>query len=522
MTRARAHMWRAQHIQTGQPNGLLQALNGASAEVMARVLAANPSAASSVDKLSQLPLHLAAWAERNRRVRPPIVAAIQALVDAHPSAAIARDKRGCTPLHTAAESGAKAEAIAVLSAADRSAAGVRNARDQLPLHRVAVWGDAAAAAALLAAWPAAATAADSEGKLPLHYAALKAAPAETLQILLVANGAAAAARDQGGKLPLHYLVMHGGRAEPAAFAALLAANAAAAAAVDNEGRLPLHYAVLGDAPEETLLLFTGTCGAGAITGVRVFGRLGDFVTHEGAVGPPVVVAALLAANAAAAATADNMGRLPLHIAALADAKVETLQLLLDANGAAAGAQDRDGRLPLHHLAIHCDEAGPSAVAALLAENAAAAAAADASGRSPLHLALASASRLEVELALLDASSAAEAATYAVQPLPYDLIPLADRFCFKVEWFSCVPTRSRATQIATLPGIGDVCLHVGKAGKHLQLHIEVTAFEKQLIENAMSISFELTVKSNPGSSEPSVNRGACPCRPNENAKPELTL
>jgi ankyrin repeat protein len=182
---------------------------------------------------------------------------------------------------------------------------------------------------------------DTDGWLPLHYAAQNGHTA-VVQQLLAAAAEAAMHATQDGMLPLHVAAQNG---HTAVVLQLLAADAGTAMQADIDGWLPLHFAAIN--------------------------------------GHTAVVQQLLAAAAETAKQADARGWLPLHRAA-PTGDIEMVQQLLDAFPRAAMLTLPDGRLPLHLAAV----IGHTSVVQLLLDAAPEAAMqATQAGQLPLQLAL---------------------------------------------------------------------------------------------------------------------------------------
>ena len=137
-----------------------------------------------------------------------------------------------------------------------------------------------------------------------------------------------------------------------------------------------------------------------------------------------------------AATRDDLGRCPLHIAACSEASPLLLKLIARAYPAACDAQDKDGRTPLHFLCdtsatLFAEEVMPStpqhrkklnhdAIVALLSESPNAAAIEDDNEMSPLeHAIMCDASLVTVKL--LQHSASESLRSRRARPVSSDLV-----------------------------------------------------------------------------------------------------
>lgn len=299
-------------------------------------------------------------------------AVVARLLAAAPSAAAEADKEGRLALHGAAEKGAPLAVVAALITAHADAVKTKT-RDtgRLPLHLLG--GDPAAGAEaaevatlLLKCHPEGAKEEDSRGSLPLHQAASRGASSALLGVLLQAHPDAAEAPDGEGRTPLHLLAASP-RATAAAAAALVQARPKAASLEAQSAKLPLHVACENAAPADVVAAIISGHPA-AVEAKTDSLQLPLHVVAAGqswgssGPGAPLQESALLAARALlkafppGAAAADDYGRTPLHLASgrAGPHAAALVAELIAADPGPAALRDKSSAklLPLHIGALH--------------------------------------------------------------------------------------------------------------------------------------------------------------------------
>ena len=259
-------------------------------EVVAMLLAAEPSSAAEVDMAGMLALHHATvhgaplhTVDRLLRAFPegachvadfgwtPLSLALVygassdvtlAILHAQPSCAMQRSEAFCClPLHFAAQHKAPSRVVRALIAAYPHAVREVDAEERLPLHVAAAsLSDDGALAALLQAYPLAAALEDSDGYLPLHHAVCNEAPSTVVERLINAHPAAVR-KPARGSLPIHLAVAHHAPAE--SVRSLLRNYPDGSLCRDANGDLPLHVAAERGASAATVgaLLHAHPAGA---------------------------------------------------------------------------------------------------------------------------------------------------------------------------------------------------------------------------------------------------------------------
>jgi ankyrin repeat protein len=249
---------------------------------------------------------------------------------------------------------------------------------RLPLHMAAIRSSSKSiVTALLRIHPEAVKVADVFGRLPLHYAVEDSGSDEVVISLLKEHPSAASVPDSSGRLPLH-LAIAKSRSD-AVIVALLDANPKAATVVDDSGRLPLHDAACRISSPSVISLLISTHPQA----VFVADHASQLPLHDAAgCNQSDVVSVILAAYPDAASVANSNGSLPLHEAARRNQRGDVCGVLLDAFPEAARLKDGDGRSPLH-LVVAFNKSS-DVFSLLLNFYADAAKFTDTFGRHPLH------------------------------------------------------------------------------------------------------------------------------------------
>jgi ankyrin repeat protein len=270
----------------------------------------------------------------------------------------------------------------------------------LSLLRTAVTrfdADASVALLLLEAAPWLTTRADSNGQGPLHWLIASWEERMCGQALLQqlvdsapAQVAATLAAATGQQTPLQLAV------DQRRWVAVVQLLEAVMQASNDDGQ---------DGPAIALQMLLQAAHGPAELALIMNGQRGVL---QAAVERPTaaVLQLLLSAQLSDVMETDDVGRLPLHVAAM-HGSADAVRLLLAAAPAAASAEDDYGSLPLHLAALY---GRPDAVRLLLAASPAAAAAEDFEGLLPLHTAVKSGNAAAVSLLLEAAPRTAATAT----------------------------------------------------------------------------------------------------------------
>ncbi len=249
---------------------------------------------------------------------------------------------------------------------------------RLPLHMAAIRNSSISiVSALLLVYPEAVKVVDAFGRLPLHYAVEDSGSDEIIIALLNENPDAAVVADKTGRLPLH-LAIAKSRSDTV-ISALLDAHPKAAMAIDGDGRLPLHDAACHISSDSVISLLL----ASHPQAVSVADSSSQLPLHEAAGhNTTAVVTAILAAYPDAARIANASGSLPLHEAARCNKNPEVCAALLGVFPEACQVKDNNGRSPLH-LAVAFNQSN-DVFSCLLRSFPDACKLTDDHGRHPLH------------------------------------------------------------------------------------------------------------------------------------------
>jgi ankyrin repeat protein/beta-lactamase regulating signal transducer with metallopeptidase domain len=239
-----------------------------------------------------------------------------------------------------------------------------------PIHDTAKTGDLAKVKAMLKDNPDLISSKDSEGKTPLHVAALMGR--KSVAELLLAKGSDVNAKNNNGETPLHVAAMEGYKD----LVEVLAASKADVNAKANDGSTPLHVAAQNGNKNVAEVLLANKAD------VNDKNRIGHTPLHEAVTkGNQDVVELLLANKSDINASIDREGMTLLHEAARNDSKGMAKYLL--AKGADVNAKAKHGSTPLHEAAWY----GYTGVVEVLLANKAEVNARDNGGWTPLHLAV---------------------------------------------------------------------------------------------------------------------------------------
>jgi ankyrin repeat protein len=221
---------------------------------------------------------------------------------------VATTSHGWTLLHCAV-AGRSPDAVRLLAAHDRLCA-APDSDGRLPIHLAAMAGRLQVLVALRGTCTGAHLShGDRDGKQPLHLAVCAVEVSVPVIGLLLEMGAPVDGRDRSGSTALHTAVSR----DSLDAVRLLAAHDRLCAATDSDGRLPVHLAAMAGLVE-VLVALRGTC-------------TGAHLSHG-----------------------DRDGKQPLHLAVCAvEVSMPVIGLLLEV-GAPVDGRDRSGSAALHYAA----------------------------------------------------------------------------------------------------------------------------------------------------------------------------
>ncbi|XRB04323.1 hypothetical protein NFJ02_20g42740 [Pycnococcus provasolii] len=188
-------------------------------------------------------------------------------IESHPQEA-REENHGNLPLHYALGGNASVDVIGKLLAAYPGGAQVKNTDGDLPLHFAAYKASIDVIDKLLEAYPKGAQVKNNDGNLSLHYALDRSASVDVIGKLLAAYPGGAQVKNTDGDLPLHWAVYKG---SGDVIDMLLAAYSEGAQVKNKNGNLPLHHALINEASVDVIVkVFAEHPG-----GVQVKNNCGD-------------------------------------------------------------------------------------------------------------------------------------------------------------------------------------------------------------------------------------------------------
>lgn len=295
--------------------------------VFTTLLAANPACASTLNNLSQAPLHVYCRQPPTRT----LIESTQILFNAYPDAAILQDVGGRTPLHHAA---AKLNTELICFLVDRAphSAVIRSGpQSETALHVFCQQNPREqhlpALQALLEAAPDAVTIADSFASSPLHILCKNKKPLlDMIRLLVETNPGVASMTDSEGYTALHHACEN--EADMDVIECLLNAYKEAALVVSKKQDTALHIACSANASSETVRLLI-EASPDALTKTNDYGFTPLHCVCRAYIPRAGIVQAIIEACPDCVAIRTHGGETAMHLACSSGAYVGVLRLLVD-------------------------------------------------------------------------------------------------------------------------------------------------------------------------------------------------
>jgi ankyrin repeat protein len=167
------------------------------------------------------------------------------ILEMKPDAIKLKTSIGNNPLHVAAQTNAPIETLKVLISHKKSCASVKNSDGKVPLHYAAALGEYATIEVidiLIDAYPSGPAIKEMKNNsCPLHYACAFRASENVINNLITSYPTISLERDKSGNFPIHLAIIYG--ASSSVLLKLVEVSPECAKEVDGKQRLPLHLAI---------------------------------------------------------------------------------------------------------------------------------------------------------------------------------------------------------------------------------------------------------------------------------------